>query len=483
MGEAMETDQIGRRADVSRSAAIVHRPSSIVRRPRKRTFRLTRAGWALLPASFLLTLGAINSGLNVTYLLACLMITVFFIGIIVPLWNGRGVDCRREILEPPYAGEPFEYTLVVTSRRRSAARLVRIRDPLGGPQSERKLIARIPPKGTIRIPCIGAPLRRGAHPMPVLDWRSGFPFGLAECGARLRASGPSTVAQGRPEYDRMGGELLVYPARGTLARALASPGKPVAARAGVTSVTGHLAEDFRSLREYHPGDSLRRVHWRSSAHRGQLHVRELERERFAPTLILLDSRLPIGLSAEKEPGALSERERAEEALELAVSFAAEVARSAMRQGNNVTIVGHFPQPALLVANERDYLRFESDESFATKDTKGAKNGEEKTSQAIAAVPGDPRVLKVESGHGRSFERLMEALARLTPSNAATADALPPLAARAGLTSGGRVVGVSPTTATAQSLRDAFAGRPAEIYAASDEAFADVFRLLTKRNGV
>jgi hypothetical protein len=76
-----------------------------------------------------------------------------------------------------------------------------------------------------------------------------------------------------------------------------------------------------------------------------------------------------------------------------------------------------------------------------------------------------------------LERVMEALARLTPSRAATADALPPLAARAGLTSGGRVVGVSPTPATAQSLRDAFAGRPAEIHAASEAAFSEVFRLL------
>ena len=190
--------------------------------PRIWTFRLTRAGWALLPTSILLTLGAINSGLNVTYLLACLAITIFLAGVIAPLWSGRGLDCRREIPEPPYAGEPFDYTLVVTSRRRSVARLVRVLDPLGGPKSAGKLIVRIPPKGTVRIPCVGAPLRRGAHPMPPLEWRSGFPFGLAECGARLRA----------------GGELLVYPARGLLARPAASPGKPVAARAGVPSITG-----------------------------------------------------------------------------------------------------------------------------------------------------------------------------------------------------------------------------------------------------
>ena len=455
---------------------MLHRLSSLVRRhsrARNLTFRITLAGWALLPTSILLTLGAINSGLNVTYLLACLAITLFLVGVIAPLWSGRGMDCRREVLDPPYAGEPFDYTLVVTSRRRSAARLVRILDPLGGPKSKGELIVRIPPKGTIRIPCVGAPLRRGAHPMPPLEWCSGFPFGLAESGARLRA----------------GGELLVYPARGLLARPPASPGKPVAARAGIPSITGHLTEDFRSLREYHPGDSLRRVHWRASAHRGELHVRELERERFAPTLILLDSRIPATLSGEKKPGSLSEHQQAPgdgdhgQALELAVSFAAEVARSAMRQGSNVAIVGYFPQPALLTAAERGDFRFESDEYSATKD---AKKTEEKAMRPAAAGPRadkagarsrDLRVLRVEPGRGRNLDRVMEALARLTLSNAATPDALLPLAARAGLTSRGCVVGVSPTSATAQSLRDAFAGRPAEIYAASEAAFSEVFRLL------
>jgi hypothetical protein len=127
---------------------------------RKCTYRITYAGWALLPAGILLTLGAINSGLNVTYLLACLAMTVFAVGIVAPLWSGRGVDCRREIREMPYAGEPFDYTLVITSQRRSAARRVRILDPLGGPKSKGKLVMRLPPKGTVRIPC--APTSRAS---------------------------------------------------------------------------------------------------------------------------------------------------------------------------------------------------------------------------------------------------------------------------------------------------------------------------------
>ena len=199
------------------------------------------------------------------------------------------MDCRREIPEPPYAGEPFDYTLVVTSRRRSAARLVRILDPLGGAEVRAQTGRAHPaerhgPRFRASAPRCGAARTRCRRSSGAAGSRSAWP----SAGARLRA----------------GGELLVYPARGALARPPASPGKPVAARAGVPSITGHLAEDFRSLREYHPGDSLRRVHWRASAHRGELHVRELERERFAPTLILLDSRIPAASSAEKEPGAL-----------------------------------------------------------------------------------------------------------------------------------------------------------------------------------
>jgi hypothetical protein len=178
-----------------------------------------------------------------------------------------------------------------------------------------------------------------------------------------------------------------------------------------------------------------------------LHVRELERERFAPTLILLDSRLP---ASGGDP----------QALELAVSFAAEVARTALREGSTISIVGFFPEPALLIASEQGEFKFESE--------MGAGN---------AADPGFSRGRGPESGRGGGLGRVMEALARLTPSDAATADALRPLAVRGGLTSRSSMVSVSPTRATAESLHDAFLGHPMEIHVTSEIEFSDVFRLL------
>src|SRR4029079_12413593 len=48
--------------------------------------------------------------------------------------------------------------------------------------------------------------------------------------------------------------------------------------------------DFMTLRDYAPGDDLRHVHWRSTARRGHLMMRQNETRRRAPALVLLDVR-------------------------------------------------------------------------------------------------------------------------------------------------------------------------------------------------
>jgi uncharacterized protein (DUF58 family) len=52
----------------------------------------------------------------------------------------------------------------------------------------------------------------------------------------------------------------------------------------------HGGEDFFTLREYAVGDDLRRVHWPSSAKRGELMIRQLEVPWQSRALILLDTR-------------------------------------------------------------------------------------------------------------------------------------------------------------------------------------------------
>lgn len=49
------------------------------------------------------------------------------------------------------------------------------------------------------------------------------------------------------------------------------------------------AEEFFSLRDYRPGDSLRRVHWRSWARTGEAVVKEYQEEYFVRYGLLLDT--------------------------------------------------------------------------------------------------------------------------------------------------------------------------------------------------
>ena len=74
--------------------------------------------------------------------------------------------------------------------------------------------------------------------------------------------------------------------------------------------------DFMTLRDYAPGDDLRHVHWRSTARRGQLMMRQNETRRRAPVLLLLDVR----------PGA-HERASFERAVEAFASIATALDRA------------------------------------------------------------------------------------------------------------------------------------------------------------
>jgi uncharacterized protein (DUF58 family) len=86
----------------------------------------------------------------------------------------------------------------------------------------------------------------------------------------------------------MPGALLVYPRLVELRRVFSDAG--ALAHAGqrllLRRPTGF---DLHSVREYEHGDSLRRVHWRSTAHRGQLMVKELEDAPRDEVAVLLDA--------------------------------------------------------------------------------------------------------------------------------------------------------------------------------------------------
>lgn len=103
--------------------------------------------------------------------------------------------------------------------------------------------------------------------------------------------------------------------------------------------------DFHGVREYQPGDELRRVYWKSTARHGRLNVIEFEHSLAQDTLIAIDLRQ----GTEIGQGAFS-------SLEYAVRLAAAIASDAIESGSSVRLIcAGLGGPAALLGRGSDHL--------------------------------------------------------------------------------------------------------------------------------
>lgn len=86
--------------------------------------------------------------------------------------------------------------------------------------------------------------------------------------------------------------LLVFPAYETLlALAAASPASLEGAPRPIAP-TG-AGEDFFTMREYQPGDDVKKIHWRTTARQGRMMVRQEDRPSEPRAMVLLDDRRKV----------------------------------------------------------------------------------------------------------------------------------------------------------------------------------------------
>ncbi len=166
------------------------------------------------------------------------------------------------------------------------------------------------------------PPTRGVYAVGPMLVDFGDPFGLAE----------GALVAGRREA------LTVTPAIATLAEGVVS----ITADEGQTRMMQRRAlggEDDLTTREYRRGDPLRRVHWRASAHTGQLMVRQEEQRSHAEARILLDTRLSNYRDVAPPDGSEAVLS---ESFEWAVRFTASLAAHLARQGFLVQVIETAP---------------------------------------------------------------------------------------------------------------------------------------------
>jgi uncharacterized protein (DUF58 family) len=270
-------------------------------RPRRRTLPLAggavlvfvvgtsvQAGWLLVLASCLL-------GATVA-------------GFLLPLRMVRGVEIERRAPAEAFQGDRVRVSLVATNRTRAPRLALELRDE--HLQEARAFVPSIGPGERVVVDTERVAARRGVLDASDVVLSSAAPFGAAERRRRLTIASPTVVY---PALVRLG-ELPFLESAPTPERAIHA-----APRRG----TG---PDYLGIREYRVGDSMRHVHWPSSARLGTLMVREFEREQTRRLAIVIDAVADVPVADGPTP------------LDVCCSVAASVAFAAHGAGRGVRLV-------------------------------------------------------------------------------------------------------------------------------------------------
>lgn len=279
-------------------------------------FHLPAEGRAYLVIMFFLLVGALIGRSNSLMLVFSLMAGPF----VMNGWHTftvlKRVTVTRNLPLRAMVGEPFSVELTLHNRKSwLAVWLLLVRDHVTGCRENlapEVLFIRCPAGGEQRGHYQLQLRRRGKHYFGPFYADTKFPLGLVERGLNLPAPG----------------ELLVYPWIGRL-RADWRTRLSLAAEQVSRSMTrgGPFHDEFHRIREYRPGDDPRTVHWRSTARHNDLMVREFRENRDAPLVVLVDAYSPRTVAGEWD-----------EPFELALSFAATVCVSHLRQSRDASLL-------------------------------------------------------------------------------------------------------------------------------------------------
>jgi uncharacterized protein (DUF58 family) len=196
------------------------------------------------------------------------------LSVLGPWWSLRnlaGVTGELVSVQPAAAGQDHAVTLRIRGPRRGRMQIT-CRLGIGREWHEVAVLATLRGEQVVEGRLRGLP--RGVHAVSGLMLATSYPLGVCEWRrtqpARIEVvTHPAPV--GLPKH------LDAHAAAAELSGAAAVPG-------GGAVVTG--------LREYREGDPLRAVHWKASARRGSLVVKETEAEAHAALEVVLDRRAP-----------------------------------------------------------------------------------------------------------------------------------------------------------------------------------------------
>jgi uncharacterized protein (DUF58 family) len=274
------------------------------RPPRK--FRLTREGKWFIVATLVLGFAAVNGGINLLFLVFGMLLCLLVANGVLSEASLRRLEVHRQLPLAMHAGSPFLMGISVRNRKaRIPTFSLEVEDLAADkkPVDRRCFFLKIPACRQQETSYRRTLSKRGLHRLTGLRLSTRFPFGLLRRSIDVEAPA----------------DLLVYPALVPIADLVLRNG--LAQLGEEQSAVRARSGDFHGLRELRTGDDPRDIHWRTSARRGRLFVREFEEESRRTVMVVLETRAEAG-----------------PAFEAAVSYAASLALMLLRRGFRVGLV-------------------------------------------------------------------------------------------------------------------------------------------------
>jgi uncharacterized protein (DUF58 family) len=234
-----------------------------------------RAAGLAMGAGVLFFLGT-NVRAGWLFVIAALLLGAVVAGVVLPLWAVRGLLAELDVPAETRQREPALVDVRLTNPTRGVRWELVVADEHLEPTAV--FAGGIRPGGRFEATTLRTPMRRGWIGTAEVEVRSAAPFGVAERRRRLPVRASTLVL---PAVVPLGELAFVEPV-GTSERALHS------------SPRRGTGPDYLGVREYRAGDSMRHVHWPSTARTGAVMVREFEQERTRRLAIVVDTERDVG---------------------------------------------------------------------------------------------------------------------------------------------------------------------------------------------